>query len=425
MRKLRLTLSLVAIFLGSLSTEVSALDLTGQSSTYLRSLQDSDSTRLNPLYEYLNFNAGDLGTKNLSFHFGGWYRYDLSNNSFGEKRSAGDLQYAYLSYHADTADAFINLGRIVVNQGVAFEPVDGLSAGTDLNYGFSISGFGGVPVETSFDTRKGDSVYGGHLSHEAFGLYRIGFSYLREKNNSVDFRKEEGIDLWFRPLNKVALVGSTLYNAITAGVARNAYTLILGPFSILTLRTEFTEIQYKDFFASATANIFQLQPGGPIDPKDKLTTRGETASLAFGPATFSADYKKYHYLLAGDANYYGGTLAYAAASGLGAGAAAHRMDGQTDNMRYDEYRVYALKKFDKTSFAVDLIAVKYAAEIASGVTNAYSASLSGGYLLTKDVKVGADIEYAKNPFFTRDVRGIVKLVYNFSTAPSFKGENYE
>ncbi len=412
------------MLLTSLSTEASALDVTGQSSTYLQSRQEFNSTQLKPLYEYLTFNAGDPGRKNLSFHFGGWYRHDLENKSFGDTQSTGDLQYAYLSYRADTADAFVNLGRIAVNQGVAFEPVDGVSAGADLKYGFSLSVFGGVPVETSFDTRKGDSIYGGHLSHEAFGMYRIGFSYLMEKNDNTDFRKEEGLDLWFRPLNKVQLVGSTLYNAATSGVARNAYNLILGPFSILTLRTEFTEIHYKDFFASATSSAFQLQPGGPVDPKDKLTTLGETVSLAFGPATFSADYKKYYYALAGDANYYGGTLAYTVASGLGAGAAAHRMDGRTDNLRYQEYRAYAVNKFEKTNITVDLLTVQYAAKI-NGVANAYSASLSGGYLLTKDLTVGADIEYAKNPFFNKDVRGLVKLVYNFGAVHSFKAENYE
>jgi hypothetical protein len=419
MRFFRAALLLFALLLSFLSTEVSALDATGQSATYLQSRQEFDSTQLKPLYEYLSFNANDLGNKNLSFHFGGWYRHDLENESFGTK-SNSDLQYAYLGYRADIADAFINLGRVIVNQGVVFEQVDGASAGTDLKYGFGLSAFGGVPVETSFDTRKGDSVYGGRLSHEAPGIYRIGVSFFREKNDSTDFRKEEGLDLWFRPLDKVELLGTTLYNSLTSGVARNAYNLILGPFSILTLRTEYTEIHYKDFFTSTTMSAFRPQPGGPVDPNDKLTSLGEEASLAFGALVFSADYKKYHYALAGDADYYGGRLAYTGPSGLGAGAAAHRMDGQTNNLRYYEYRAYAFKKFQKTDIAVDLLTVNYDAGI-NGVTNAYSASLSGGYMLTKDLKVGADIEYAQNPYFDKDVRGLVKLVYNFDFAPAAKG----
>jgi len=419
MRILRLALPVFAMLLPCLSTVASAIDLTGQSATYLQSRQEFDSTRLMPLYEYLNFSAEDLGSKNLSFHFGGWYRYDLRNESFGTK-STGDLQYAYLGYRAATANAFLDLGRVVVNQGGAIEQVDGASAGTDLKYGFGISAFGGVPVETAFDTRTGDSVYGGRISHEVSGIYSIGVSYLRERNDKTDFRKEEGLDLWFRPFDKVELLGTTLYNATTSAVARNAYNLILGSFSILTLRTEFTQIQYKDFFTSTTLSAFQLQPGGPVDPNDKLTTLGEEASLAFGAVAFSADYKKYHYLIEGNADSYGGRLAYTGPSGVGVGATAHRMDGQTDKLRYYEYRAYAYKTFGKTEVAIDLLTVTYDAEI-NGVKNAYSASLAGGYALTPALKVGADIEYAKNPFFDKDVRGLVKLVYNFDTAHAAQG----
>lgn len=421
MRIFRLTLPVFAMLLPCFSTEALALDVSGQSATYLQSRQEFDSTRLMPLFEYLNFNADDLGSKNLSFHFGGWYRHDLKNESFGTK-STGDLQYAYLGYRADIANAFLNLGRVAVNQGVAFEQVDGASAGMDLKYGFGISAFGGVPVETAFDTRTGDSVYGGRISQEAYGIYCIGVSYLRERNDRTDFRKEEGLDLWFRPLDKVELIGTTLYNATTSSVARHAYNLILGPFGILTLRTEFTKIQYKDFFTSPTVSAFQLQPGGPVDPNDKLTTIGEEASLAFGALVFSADYKKYRYLIEGDADYYGGRLAYAGSSGVGAGAAAHRMDGQTDKLRYYEYRAYAYKKFEKTDVAVDLLTVTYDAEI-NDVKNAYSASFAGGYSLTRKLKIGADVEYLKDPYFTKDVRGLVKLVYNFDYLPPAAGGN--
>ena len=419
MRIFRLVLPVFAMLLPSLSTEAFALDVTGQSATYLQSRQEFDSTRLLPLYEYLNFNANDLGSKNLSFHFGGWYRHDLRNESFGTK-STGDLQYAYLGYRADKANAFLNLGRVVVNQGVASEQVDGIAVGTDLMAGFNVSAFGGSPVETAFDTRSGDSIYGARISQGSPNVYRLGVSYLLERNSNTDFRKEEGLDLWFRPLDKVELLGTTLYNAITSAVARNAYNLILGPFSILTLRTEFTEIRYKDFFTSPTLSAFQLQPGGPVDPNDKLTTIGEEASLAFGALVFSADYKKYRYLIEGDADYYGGRLAYTGSSGVGAGAAAHRMDGQTDNLRYYEYRAYAYKNFKKTDLAVDLLTVTYDTEINS-VKNAYSASLAGGYSLTPALKVGADIEYSKSPFFDKDVRGLVKLVYNFDYVPAARG----
>jgi hypothetical protein len=419
MRSLHVVFSLLVFLFIILSSTAMALDLSGQSRTYLFSRETTDSTRLMPLYEYLDFRAEDPGSKNLSFHFGGWYRYDLQNESFGTK-STGDLQYAYLSYRGDKADAFLNLGRVIVNQGVASEQVDGVAAGTDLKWGFGISAFGGLPVETAFDTRTGDSVYGGRISQGGYGLYRIGVSYLLERNNSTDFRKEEGLDLWFRPVNKVELNGASLYNALTSASARHAYYLTLGPFSILTLRTEFTEISYKDFFTSTTMSAFQLQPGGPIDPNEKLKTIGEEALLTFGKLVLSVDYKKYNYDLAGDADYYGGRLTYAGTQNTGAGLSLHRMDGQTDKLRYYEYRLYGYKKFEKTDLTVDVLTVSYDTEI-SGVKNAYSASIAGGYVLTAKAKVGADIEYAKNPYYNTDVRGLVKLVYNFDFMPDAQG----
>ena len=137
-----------------------AVDLSGQSRTYLQYREATDSTKLLPLYEYLDFRAGDK-SETFSFHFGGWYRYDLKDESFGKDKSTGDLQYAYLRYRSAKNNAYANLGRFVVNQGVASEHLDGAAAGTDLWGGFEISAYGGIPVETDFDSRSGDSLYGG------------------------------------------------------------------------------------------------------------------------------------------------------------------------------------------------------------------------------------------------------------------------
>jgi len=396
-----------------------ALDITGQSRTYLQSRESTDGTKLMPLYEYLDIRADSIGTQAVSFNAGGWYRYSLQNEDFNTRKT-GDLQYAYLSFKKSTSNAYLNIGRIVVNQGVASSQLDGASAGTDLKWGFGISGFGGLPVETMFDTRTGDSVYGGRISQGVEGLYRIGVSYLLEKNDSKDYRKEEGLDLWFRPLDKVELTGTAQYNALTSSCARRNAYLTLGAFGPLTLRTEYTEISYKDYFTSSTVSAFLLQAGGPIDPTEKLKTLGEEAALAFGPITLSADYKKYQYHLSGNADRFGGTLAYAGASNIGAGLSAHRMDGKTDALRYDEARIYGYKKFTKIDITADVLATKYAAEL-NGIKIAYAASVGAGYALTAKARLAADIEYSKNPFYDKDVRGLVKLVYNFDFAPGASG----
>lgn len=396
-----------------------AVDLSAQSRTYLQSRETVKSTKLMPLYEYLDFRAENLGSKSLSFHFGGWYRYDLEDESFGKKQT-GELQYAYLGYRAAKGNAFINMGRVMVNQGVASELVDGAAAGTDLAGGFQVSAFGGSPVETSLDTRSGDSVYGGRLSQGSDGVYRIGVSYLLEKNDSRDFREEEGVDLWFRPIDKVELLGSALYNALNSACAQRDLYLTLGPFKNLTLRTRYTLISYKDYFTSTLMSAFQLAPGGPVDPDEKLTTIGEEAALSLGAAKISADYKRYDYRLVGAADYYGGKATFNFARNNGAGISLHRMDGQVDNLKYNEYRLYGYGKIQKIDITADVLMVKYDAPI-NGVENAYTAALAGGYSLTPKAALGADVEYSKNPYYSKDVRALVKFVYNFDLAPAATG----
>jgi hypothetical protein len=428
-------LAALMLFLLFFSSAASALEFTGQSSTYLQSRETADSTRLLPFYEYLNFKALNLGSENISFHFGGWYRYDLENESFGTK-SASDLQYAYLSYKADKGNAFLNLGRLYVNEGTASEIVDGGYGRTDLIGGFTIAAFGGSPVSPQgtivspsggspvppgSDTRQDGSLYGGRLSQGRYGLYRIGFAYLREKNNGTDLRKEEGLDLWFRPGDKTELEGTSLYNALTSDWAQHNYYLTLGPFSIISFRTIYTYISYKDYFTTATTTAFRFDPLiNGIDPNEKLSAIGEEVSFNLGKTTFSADYKKYKYDIAGDANYYGARLAFAGTQNIAAGLSVHRMDGQEDTQRYYEYRLYGYKKFAKTDITVDLLTVSYDVEI-NGIKNAYSASLAGGYALSAQARLAADVEYAKDPFYDKDVSGLVKFVYNFDIETGAKG----
>jgi hypothetical protein len=401
-----------------LPVAAAAIDFTGQSRTYLQSREAADGSNLMPLYEFLSFKADDLGGRNVSFHFGGWLRYDLRDENLGKKKNS-DLQYAYLSVRKERSNAFLNLGRLYVHEGVASEQIDGAYARTDLRGGFGAAAFGGKPVETNFDNGSDDSVYGGRVSHGVQNLYRIGLSYLKEKNARTDFREEKGVDLWFRPGSKVELLGHSFYNALTSGWMQHAYFLTLGPFDRLRFTVEATQTSYGDYFKNATTNAFKFDPA-IIDPNETLTTTGgEMAYTTKGNTTWSLDYKKYSYDIAGSADYYGGKLTYGAKTGC-SGLGLHRMDGQTNTLKYDEARGYAYKKFGKADITADIFIVLYDTAV-NGVKNAYAAVLAGGYALTDRAKLAADVEYARNPFFDKDVRGLVKLVYDFDFASGSKG----
>jgi hypothetical protein len=391
-----------------------AADLSGTSRTYTLSRESTAGANLMPLYEYLDFNVQNLGKETISVHFGGWLGYDLQDDSFGnDKKKGSDLQYGYVSYQAKERNAVVNLGRVMVFEGVAAERVDGIYARTDIKGGFGISAYAGAPVEIGTDLPGNSTIYGGRLSHQNPGLYTVGLSYLKEEKNSATFREEEGIDLWVRPINKVELMGKSSYNAETSGWMEHAYYLMLGPFDKLRFNTEASWINYADYFAAATTNVFKMTTGGPIDPNEKVNILGEEVFYSIDKNwAVSVDYKKYNYDIAGSANYYGAKATYVMPKSYNAGLSVHKMDGDTNRLKYDEYRIYASKKIEKIDVAVDLLDVKYKEPI-NDVTNAYSATLAAGYELTQKLKVGADMEYSKNPDFDKDVRFFLKLIYRF------------
>ena len=403
------SVALSLFFLLSVSFTASAFDLSGQSRTYLQSRQDVDGTRYMPLYEYLSFRTDSASANTVSFSFGGWYRYDLRDEAFG-KKSAGDLQYAYVTIRKEKGNTMLNLGRLVVNEGVASEQIDGGYARTDLKGGLTIAAYGGSPVETAGDTRSGDSVYGGRVSQGVTGLYTLGVSYLQEKNDGKDVRKEEGIDLWLKPFGKMDILGRSTYNALSKAWMQHQYNVLFGPFGNLRLSAEASRVYYKEYFTVSTLSAFDFPN---IDPNETVTTLGGSADYAFTTSVSAGvDFKNYDYAVAGTtAKYYGARLAYASGGG-GAGLAVHRMDGPTDRLQYDEQRLYGVKKISKIDLTLDLMHVGYQQAI-NGVNNAYTTSGAVGYALSSKARIVADIEYGKNPDFDRDVRSMLTFVYTF------------
>jgi hypothetical protein len=397
----------VIVLLVLVPFDAPAASLGGSSNTYIQGRELPDGKKLVPLFEYLNFSVQDMAGGPVSAHFGGWYRYDLN-----EQTTNKDVQYGYLSFKSKAANSMVNLGRIMVAEGVAAERVDGIYARTDLWGNFGVSAFGGIPVETEIDLPGNNVIYGARLSHQLPGVYRIGVSALKEEKNNEDFRKEEGVDLWLRPVNKVELLGKSNYNMITKEWMEHTYVLVLGPFASLRLNTTASLINYKSFFTGATSAAFFFQPG-VIDPNEKVRTLGEEISYGVtGNLNVSVDYNAFDYEIAGNAKKFGGNVRYSVVNSGGAGLSIHAMDGDTDLLKYVEYRVYGYKKIGKADITLDALDVAYKTA-RNNVKDAYSVTLAAAYEVKERLKVGADVEYAKNPDFDKDVRGFLKLIYQF------------
>jgi hypothetical protein len=361
-----------------------------------------------PLYEYLDFKAQGANNGAVSFNFGGWYRYDLKNESYNGKHN-DDLSYAYLSFKQSTGNSVLNLGRIRVYEGVAADLVDGLYARTDLRGGFGLAAYGGSPVATDYDTRRGDAVYGGRLYQGIPGIYTIGLSYLDEKNNNTSFRREEGVDLWLRPFSKLELQGMSSYNDMSNAWMLHNYYLTVGPFGPVRLIGETSRVSYKDYFTGTNFSAFKFPS---INPDETVSTIGGSVEFAITRSvTVIADYKSFAYDIAGDADYYGGKLSYAGST-FGIGASAHRMNGSSADLRYDERSLYIWTRISKMDISLQGIHVAYDQAI-NGVSDAYNASATVGYAITAKARAVADVEYSENPYFNSDVRGMLTFVYLF------------
>ncbi len=413
-----LFLSAAPIFSPAASAEVSVV---GSSTTYLQSREDTEKRNILGAYEYLNFSVLNPEKESFTFHMGGWLRYNLGSmepdapHSRLGTREDNDLSYGYLSYRSSKGNAVVNLGRVLVSEGVAAERVDGIYGRTDLAGNFGVSAFAGRSVDSdvaNFSGDVSDTIYGGRLSHQMPGLYRIGISALKEEKDSADFRKEEGVDLWVRPINKVELMGNSKYNSITNDWANHTYFLVLGPFAKVRLNTEASMINYKDYFTGSLTSVFKFDPT-VIDEKEKVNILGEEVSYDItDKLNVSVNYKAFRYSVAGDANYYGGNVRFSYSEAGGSGVSIHRMDGKEDRLKYSEYRVYCTRKFGHAGVTLDVLDVAYDTAI-NDVKDAYSVTLAADYELAENLKLGADVEYSKNPDFDQDIRTFLKLIYSF------------
>lgn len=256
-------------------------------------------------------------------------------------------------------------------------------------------------------------------------LYTIGFSALKsEAKQNSRYREEEGIDLWVHPMQKVDLVGRSSYNSITNGWMEHAYTATLSPTTNLKLSASVTNINYTDYFHNMTTKALSLT-NGIITPGEAVLSLGAGASYTFlKDFTASADYKNYDYDIAGSADYFGGKLTYSSPQIMSAGFGYHRMEGISDRLRYNEYRLYALKKLQHVELSADLIDINYDKSI-NGVRDSFTLTGSAGYEINEQLKVGADLEYTRSPDFDREVRALVKLTYLFDTKHSEGGGKSE
>jgi hypothetical protein len=386
-----------------------AIVLDGASRSYLQTRETQGAADLLPGYEYFNFSVRDAGREELSADFGGWARYD-----FNQETSANDVQYAYVSYQRKYDNSTVRLGRVMIFEGAAeAERVDGIYARTDiLGPALGITAYGGVPAETDIDTPGNNVIYGARLYHRRENVYEIGVSGLKEEKNDGAFRKDFGTDLWLKPAGKIELLGKSLYDDVDKEWSEHAYNLVLGPFDKIRLNTQMSRYDYSAYLRTATTSALNIN-SGLLDPNETVFTIGEEVSYAASDRlTVYGQYALYAYKQSGNASSYGARVNYSATKQNAAGVSVNRMDGDEDQQRYTQFRVYGARMIGKAVVAVDLIDVALDRNI-GGEHHVYSAVLAAAYDLSRSFRIGADVEYVNSPFSSEEVKAFAKIIYMF------------
>lgn len=384
---------------------------------YEREIPGVETQKYLPLYEYLAGDARDLGGRPFSFHFYGWGRQDLADDSGNNSRS-GDVGSAYLQYLHPQGNAEMRLGRFFLAEGTAAEIMDGAFVKMRTPTGLGVSLFGGLPVErTITGTQTGDSLYGGRLFFAAAGFVEIGATWLKEKGTfQGDDREVAGGDLWLRPGIPVELSGRATYNVATEELASQRYVFRLFPIAAFDLAVGYEAYKYKDLFQAALNPAF-LAPA--IDNSDEVSTLFAIVAIDVGKGvTVEGGMKSIRHDRddPGDARRGEAGLRYAfndRKDVLGLSAAAVSAD--RDENEYQEYRAFASWSPSRWRFTVDGLTHRYKAAI-NGIKTAYQVVASAGWQAASRLKISGDLTYTKSPRFDKDYAGLIRLAFDLGTS---------
>jgi hypothetical protein len=388
---------------------------------YQRDLLGVEDRNYAPLFEYLSADVRNLGGSDVSFHFYGWGRLDLGDDT-GTANRSGDIGSAYLRYVHPAGNGEARLGRFFLTEGAAFEILDGIFVKVRAPVGIGVSAYGGLPVERSIaSTETGDSLFGGRVFFARPGFAEIGASYLRERGNfQGSDRKEIGGDLWLRPFALVELIGRAAYNEATSAMASQRYLLRIAPAAQVDLSLGFEQYKYRDYFQTALNPAFVFPA---IDNTDKARVLFATLEWEFAKnltVELGAKDIRHDRAVPGDAirGELGFRYTYNDRKDV-AGISAAVVSADRDENEYREYRAFASYSPAKWRFALDALTHRYKREI-RGEDAAYQVVGSAGYQVAGPLQLTGNLTYTKSPQFKEDFAGLVRASLSFDASTGGK-----
>ena len=422
---------LCAASLAATPIVVAAADVTVDSSTLLgigkRDVSGGAKETLAPATQFLGLTVDKIADGNLSFHLYGWGRADLADNSFNSSSSDGSLTYGYLQYRFNQAGATIRAGRHFIHEGIINEQIDGISARTDLPMGFGLSAFGGatVHIKDSLGNKidgKGDTLYGGRINYRSKGMLDIGLSAVSESSvpnlathATADYTRI-GADIWFTPLSTIDIIGQSSYNSETSKIANHSYLINYKPTPKLVLTGEYNYYSDSSYRFPWTSSATAL-----LDANDKSSSAGLISSYEVSKNhEVALDYKHYTREF-GSADRFGGDLRVKYKdNSIRGGVGYHYLNaGQGfaitpyTSGSYQELRCYLMQDTKSYFGAVDVLGQIFKDNIYNE-SSAWEAIASLGYHLTPALALSGDISYGRNPQFSEEIKGLLRLTYNMT-----------
>ena len=414
-------LGLGIIGLLCLPNSVSAAEVSIQSDTLVRGFQRDTATDEDvlvlPVYEYLQVDVGSAENSNMSFHLYGWGRMDSTDSELYSKATAGELLYGYLEYAGSEANFRAKLGRQHVFTGMANEAFDGVRLSSDLGSYFSGTIYGGQQVALrAVDGSSGDNIVGGRLANSLIGLYDLGLSYKKIRNNSINAEETAGLDLAAYLPGGVNLYGVSTYNLETEDWGEHSYEL---RFSIGTveMRPYIQKFQYIDYFGTGanSAGPFWLLAG--VD--DGFTVGGADLTMPLDSLVLVGKLKQYSYdELDGNSSYFGGQATWSGENMCQIGGEIGIMTSDVANNEYNMIRIFTYWDQLPASLPLgfmsgDIIYVNYD-EAIYDVDSSLFASLGAGKKYKDDaLEVKVSVDYSSDPYFDKDVKGMLTASYRF------------
>lgn len=266
-----LTLLAVCLLVGVTVQSASATRISGKSSTEFEWYDNADEDTATPVYQYLLFNALDIGDSGWSFRGYGRLADDLSD----EDDVDSELYYAYLEKRDLIANLDLMLGRQFIVTAAGASTMDGVHLDYRNLGPLDLRVYGGGDVKFDDNYGSGDWVLGGEVTSDRLIDNLVGgLSYIQKRDEDDLAYELFGLDLDYAIPGVASFYNETQYSWLTKEVTyfilgsnfqandklgfRTEYLYSLPVFSSTSIYSVFAVEEYQELLFEAN---YELMPG--------------------------------------------------------------------------------------------------------------------------------------------------------------------